>query len=101
MAIRIVAINTCPGPLATAVPIRRHSAPFGRVWGRAPRIGATTRIAAASVSEAARTTSSPTEHGAPRLSKYGSRQKLRHAIAPATVRPDPTITWAVPLNVKY
>lgn len=38
----------------------------------------------------------PSAAGMPRLWKYGSRVKLRHATAPATVSPEPSTMWAVP-----
>ena len=38
----------------------------------------------------------PTAHGTPKVLKYGIRAKLRQNVAPAIVKPEPRMTWAVP-----
>ena len=41
----------------------------------------------------------PSASGTPNVWKYGSRVKLRQNVAPAIVRPEPTMTCAVPPNI--
>ncbi|CNH12841.1 Uncharacterised protein [Mycobacterium tuberculosis] len=80
-----------------AVPTRRH--PRVRIFrfgSNRPNRLPTASTAGPSVSAAKTATSVPTEHGTPRLWKYGSRVKLRQYIAPAMVKPEPNTTCAVP-----
>ncbi len=51
-----------------------------------------TITAGPSVSAAMTATSMPTAHGTAMVWNYGSRVKLRHSIAPAMVRPEPSTT---------
>src|ERR1700752_5499589 len=78
------------------VPPRRHSPPplAARLASNRPNRLPTKRTAGPSVIAAATKTSIPIATGAPIVVKYGSRAKLRQYVAPAIVRPGPTITGA-------
>ena len=116
--VAVVVVRSCT-PAARAVrPARaRSSRPgSGRASARRPcRPGASTRIrifalgfeqaepaadgdARRAPASARRTptTSMPIASGTPSVWKYGSRVKCRQNVAPAMVRPEPRITWAVP-----
>src|SRR3954466_3128666 len=95
-----LATNTGAGQRTTAVPTLRQN----RLWGgrldsyrpaRLPRYN----TAGPSVTAMATTTTMPIATGAPMVAKYGSRVKLRQYVAPAIVRPDPTMTGATDVNV--
>ncbi|CFE40578.1 Uncharacterised protein [Mycobacterium tuberculosis] len=96
-ATKHVAASTGPGQRTIAVPTRRHRRVFIRRLGsNSLKKLPTVSTAGPSVSAAKTATSMPIAMGAPSVSKYGSRAKLRQYMAPAMVKPEPKITWAVP-----
>ena len=56
-------------------------------------------MAGPSVTAIATTTIMPIATGSPMVVKYGSRAKLRQYVAPAIVRPEPTMTGATDRKV--
>ena len=86
-----------PGHRTTAVPIRRQPRVcIVRFGSNRPNRLQMVSTAGARVSAAATATSMPIASGMPSVWKYGSRVKCRQNVAPAMVRPEPRMTWAVP-----
>ena len=95
-ATAIDATRMGPGQRTMAVPMRRQP------WVRIARLGSNSPMwlpmvmtAGVRVNEPMRVTNTPRPAGIPRLWKYGVRVKRRQKTAATTVRPEPTITWAV------
>src|ERR1700738_4966928 len=88
------------GQRTTAIPTRRQNLLVGGLfdWNNPTRLPRN-RTAGPSVTADATTTIMPIATGAPMVLKYGSRAKLRQYVAPAIVRPEPTMTGATDLKV--
>ncbi|PQM45924.1 hypothetical protein C1Y40_03915 [Mycobacterium talmoniae] len=100
MAIANEAARTGAGQRTIMVATRRQPRVLIlRLGSNRPNRPPTAIAAGPSVSATATPTKMPTAQGTPRVWKYGIRVKLRQYVAPAMVRPEPRITWAVPWNM--
>ena len=96
----MLATRMAPGQRTVAAPTLRHPRTrMSRLGSSRPKRLATVTTDGPNVIATKISTSMPSASGTPNVWKYGSRVKLRQNVAPAIVRPEPTMTCAVPPNI--